>query len=95
MIYEMSNTTSLIYVIKPNFRAASFGTDIEDEKIQEYRMTVNDVEIMIAEYLVAETRENQWAVHFMHEDVLYMIRIPKVKQEEIEKIVLNLRFPLQ
>ena len=93
MIYETSDETSLIYIIRPNYRDASFGMDIEDEKTQEYQLTVNDVQILITEYIVEETSENQWAVCFVYKDVTYIFRVSDMKQEEVEKIVTNLEFP--
>lgn len=93
MIYEMDDKTSLTYIIRPNFREASFGTVIEDEKVQEYQMVVNDIEVKMTEYIVAETGDNQWSIHFTYEDITYMIRVTKMKQEEAEKIVMNLNFP--
>lgn len=93
MVYETDEGTSLIYLIRPNFREASFGTVVEDEKVQEYQMTVNEIEVKMTEYIVAETGDNQWSIHFDYEDITYMIRTTKMEQEEAEKIVINLKIP--
>ena len=92
MIYEMSDKTSLIYIIRPNYREASFGTVVEDEKMQEYHITVNNVDVMVTEYQILEAGTQKWAVHFIYEDVVYMIRISQMKQEEVERIVTCLEF---
>lgn len=92
IIYEMSDETSLIYVIRPNYRKASFGTVVEDKKVQEYHITVNNVDVMVTEYVVQETGDSQWSVHFVHEDITYMIRSSKMEQEVVERIVMNLMF---
>ena len=92
IVYETSDKTSLIYIIRPNYRDASFGTDIEDEKIQEYQMTVDDVGVVVTEYQVTESGEQKWAIHFEYEDVTYIVRIHGTKQAEVEKIVMNLLF---
>lgn len=92
MVYETSNKSSLIYIIRPNYRDASFGTDVEDEKVQEYQMRVKNVNIEIKEYIVSNTGENQWSICFVYGDVTYMIRVSNMKQEVIEKIVMNLEF---
>lgn len=92
LIYEIDNTRSLIYIIRPNYRDASFGTDVEDEKKQEYRMEVNDVNVIITEYIVYETGENKWSICFIYDNVTYMVRTSNIKQQEIERIVMNLEF---
>ena len=92
MIYETSDEMSLVYLIRPNYREASYGTVIDEKKVQEYKTTVNDVEVKITEYMVEETGDSQWTVHFEYENVVYMIRIPKVQKEEVDKVVTNLDF---
>jgi hypothetical protein len=92
IIYETSDKTSLLYVIRPNYRDASLGTVVEDEKIQEYQMTVRDINVVVTEYQILESEEQKWTVHFEYEDVTYMIRIVGMKQEDVERIVMNLLF---
>lgn len=93
IIYEINNETSIIYVIRPNYREASFGTIVEDEKIQEFQMVVNNnVTVTISEYRVEKTDENKWAARFEYQDVQYMLRITNMQQEEVEKIIENLYF---
>ena len=93
MIYGTDDEASLIYIVRPNYREASFGTVVEDEKEEEYKMTINDTEVVVVKYAVAETGENQWSIHFMYEDVIYMLRIFEMDQEVVEKIVVHLDFP--
>lgn len=92
IIYEVDNQSSIVYIIRPNYREASLGTDVEDEKTQEYTLMVNNVEATIAKYHISETGGTRWTVTFIYEDVLYMLRITNIKQEEVEKIVQGLRF---
>ena len=92
IVYEADNETSLIYIIRPNYRDASFGTDIEDKKTQEYQMTLDGVNVIVTEYLVLESAVNHWSVCFTYENVTYMIRVPQINKEEVEKIVMNLIF---
>ncbi len=92
MIYEKYNMTSIVYIIRPNYRESSFGTIIEDKKIQEYNMSVNDVIINVTEYNIVETGMNKWVVNFEYQDVQYMLRINNTVQEEVEKIINNLGF---
>ena len=92
MIYEKDDKTSIVYIIRPNYRESSFGTIIEDKKIQEYNMSVNDVIINVTEYNIVETGMNKWVVNFEYQDVQYMLRINNMLQEEVEKIINNLGF---
>ena len=92
IIYETSDKTSLIYVIRPNYRDASFGTVVEDEKIQEYQMIVRDVNVVVTEYRIVESGERKWTIHFEYEDATYMVRILGMKLDEVERIVMNLVF---
>lgn len=92
IIYGNADQADIIYVIRPNFRDSSFGTDIEDKKIQEYQMSVKDIDVSLTEYLIEDSGENRWAVQFEHQDVQYLLRITDMEQEEVEKIVNDLGF---
>ena len=92
MIYEKDDMTSIVYIIRPNYRESSFGTIIEDKKIQDYNMSVKDVIINVTEYNIVETGMNKWVVNFKYQDVQYMLRINNMVQEEVEKIISNLGF---
>lgn len=92
LIYEMSNGTSLIYVVKPNYREGSIGIDIEDIEIQKYHMNVNEVDIIVTEYVIEESGTQKWMAQFIYEDVLYLLRVADIDQKEMEKIVNNLHF---
>lgn len=91
IFYGMGDKANIIYIIRPNYREASFGTDIEDEKIQEYQMLVNDTEISVKEYRIIDSGENRWSVQFEHQDTQYLLRITDLEQEEVEKIINGLR----
>ena len=92
LIYGTKDKADIIYIIRPNYRDASFVTDIEDEKVQEYQMNINDVEVSVKEYLIVDSGENRWTVHFEYQDVQYLLRITNMKQEIVEKIVKDLYF---
>ena len=93
IVYESNEHTSLIYIIRPNYRDASFGTDVEDKKLQEYHMKVRDVDVMVTEYYIAKSGKHKWTIHFEYEGVTYMGRMLGMKQQEVEQIVMNLVFP--
>lgn len=92
IIYGNAEQADIIYIIRPNFRKSSFGTDIEDKKIQEYQMHVNDIAISLTEYLIEDSNQNRWSVQFEYQNVQYLLRITNMKQEEVEKIVNDLGF---
>lgn len=92
MIYEIEGETSFKYIIRPNYREASFGIIFEDEKIQEYTMVVCDTDIVITEYNIVETGKNRWRVSFEYQEVQYLLSITNMEQREVEKIVNNLGF---
>ncbi len=92
LIYEINDNTSIIYVIRPNYREASLGIDIEDKKIQEYELIINGIEMTITEYDIAESVKNRWSIRFVYRDVQYLLRVTNMNQGEVEKILNNLRF---
>ena len=92
LIYGTKDTADVTYIIWPNYRDTSCATDIEDKKIQEYQMEVNGVTISIKEYLIEDSGENRWALHFEFQNVHYFLRITDLHQDEVEEILSNLRF---
>lgn len=90
--YGTKDKANIIYIIRPNYREASLGTIIEDEKVQEYIMTVNDVKISLTEYIIEDSGENRWSIGFVYENVQYLLRITNMEQAEVEKIVNHLGF---
>ena len=92
LFYGMGEGTNIIYIIRPSYRVASFATDLEDEKINEYQMLNNGVNIFLREYRISETGETRWAISFEYQDVQYMLRITDIEQDEVNKIVNDLHF---
>lgn len=92
LVYEVNEQSSLIYIIRPDYRNSSIGTDIEDEKVQEYQMKVSNVEVVVTEYVIEESGSQKWAARFVYEDVLYLLRVTDIDQREMEKIINNLHF---
>ena len=92
MFYMTGDKVKIVYIVRPNYRDASLGTVVEDKKIQEYMMSVENVEITIIEYYIAESDENRWAVSFEYQNVQYLLRINDMEQQEVEKIIKDLSF---
>lgn len=93
LIYGHKDEADIIYMVRPNYREGSLGTDMEDTKIQGYQLSVNGIEVRIKQYRIEETEENKWSVEFEYQDVQYFLRILGMEQEEVEEILNNLYFP--
>ena len=92
ILYGNNDGARVIYKIRPNYRESSYATDIEDKKVQDYKINVNNTEISIVEYYIVESGDNRWSVQFEYQDVQYFMRITDMRQEEVEKIVADLFF---
>lgn len=92
MYYETGKEANIIYTIRPNYREASFAVVVEDEKIQEYSMNINDVIVSLTEYKIIESKKSRWSVLWVYKDVQYMLSITDIEQLEVEKIVNSISF---
>lgn len=92
LYYGKGKDTNITYTIRPNYRESSFATVVEDEKLQEYTMVVNNIDISVTEYNIKESGENRWSILWVYQDVQYMLNITDHKEEEIEKVVNLLGF---
>lgn len=88
--YEFGDNT-ITYMIVPIYRDASFGYDVEDEIVNEYNITVNNVEIEITEYFIENSKQHQFSANFQYDDVAYILT-GIIEKEEFEKILNNLHF---
>ena len=93
LVYGHEEKVDLIFIIRPNYRSASIGTDVEDTEMQSYRMMVHDVPIEVIQYRVEETGESRWSVTFSYQDVQYFLRLFRMEQKEVERVLNNLYFP--
>lgn len=93
IIYGKENRANIIFIIRPNYRTGSLGTDIEDEKIGEYTIIVKDIAITVKQYEIEGTLESKWSAEFEYNDVQYFIRILGMEKETVEEILTNLYFP--
>ena len=92
IVYGNGEEADIIYVIRPNFRQSSFGTHIEDKKVQEYQISVKNIVVSITEYLIKDSGENRWSIQFEYQNVQYLLRITDMEQAEVEKIINDLGF---
>jgi len=91
LYYGLDDKANLIYCIKPNYRESSYATVVEDEKKQEFTITVEDTVITLKEYAIAESSSNRWLVSWIYQDVQYTLNITGEEQNEVEQIVNSLR----
>lgn len=94
MVYGEEDMAKITYVIQPNYQVGSLGKDVEDEFEEEYVKQNENAAIYIREYLVDKTEE-RWSVQFEYQKVSYSITIMDTSQEEVEKIVDGLYFPIK
>jgi hypothetical protein len=92
MYYVMNGRANIIYTIRPNYRESSLAIIVEDKKIREYTMVVNDVDISLTEYMIEDSGDNRWSIHWIYDNVQYLLRITNMEQSEAEEIINNLRF---
>lgn len=101
--YEISNemlTAQLLYkcrdevikyILYVNSADSSWGEKEEDEKLDEYIVSVNGIEIKVDEFLVDNSLENRQAADFEYKGVHYQLK-GIMGRSEFEKILNNLYF---
>lgn len=90
-LYYGKDDINIVYIIKPNYRDTSYATVIDDVKLRESTRQVDGTEIVITEYQIEGSLYNRWIVQWMHQDVQYTLNITNMCQEEVERIVDELR----
>lgn len=79
------------YFINASFTGASWGIDVEDEKIKQYEMEKNGCKINIKEYETPETLTKRYSANFKYLGLEYYL-IATMNEEEFELIIENLHF---
>lgn len=90
-IYYKFGENLITYTIVPVYRNASTGYDIEDKIIEEYTKKVGNVEIEVTEYLIEESKQQEFSANFQYKDVVYILT-GIMEKGEFEKILENLHF---
>ena len=78
--------------MRPNYRASSYGTDIEDEVMDEYELQSGAERIIVKQYHLEEENNNRWTGEFSYQNVHYLLIGMDIEKEEFEKILINLHF---
>lgn len=76
----------------PNYRAGSYGTDIEDKVMDEYGLQSGAKKIIVRQYYLEEENNNRWTGEFSHQNVHYLLIGMDIEKEEFEKVLKNLHF---
>lgn len=79
------------YTLYLNDEDSSWGQKEGDKEINEYQVTVKDVEITVKEYKVKNHKEYQRTADFVYKDVHYQLS-GVMEKDEFEKILKNLHF---
>lgn len=91
ILYEYGQK-NISYLMDASYTKETWGTDIEDEKINEYPYVKGKLNAKIAEYYLSENKEKKYSAEFEYKGIYYQI-VGTVKWEEFEKILINLHFP--
>ena len=82
---------NISYQIRPNYRAGSWGKDIEDELLDSYEIEVHGVDVSLRKYRI-HSEIIRWMVGFEYDNTSYSMLIMDLEQAEVEEIVNNLYF---
>ena len=90
MFYEYKDEV-IKYTIYVNNADSSFGMKEEDEKIDEYEVEANGMNIMVEEYSVPDYSEYRQVADFEYQGVHYQLK-GVMEKKEFKKIIENLYF---
>lgn len=91
IIYYQYGENIFTYYIAPVYQDFSFGYDIEDIIVDEYIKNVGDIKIQVTEYLIEESKQQEFSAEFKYKDVSYILT-GIIEKDEFEKILENLHF---
>lgn len=91
IIYYQYGENIFTYYITPVYQDFSFGYDIEDIIVDEYIKNVGDIKIQVTEYLIEESKQQEFSAEFEYKDVSYILT-GIIEKDEFEKILENLHF---
>ena len=92
LIYSRNGKLAVQMMIYPNYREGSIGIDYEDRVLQEYEVVVQDMDVVVKEYIVKENQRVRWTASFLKDNTLYQVTAVDIEQIEFEKIINNFFF---
>lgn len=90
LLYKYQDET-IRYIIYINDVDSSWGQKEEDNKVNEYSVLVNEIEIEVEEYQVHNVSNNRQTANFEYQGVHYQL-IGVMEKLEFEKILKSLYF---
>lgn len=90
-LYGTDDVININYLMRPNYRDGSWGTDVEDELTLKYDIKNGNTIVHLKKYLV-EKKTEKWLIQFEYKDVNYCLIINGLNQAEVEKIIRELYF---
>lgn len=91
ILYYQYKDRIFTYTATPTYQDFSFGYDIEDTIVDQYRKTVSNTEIQVTEYKIEESGEQEFSAQFEYNDINYIFT-GIIEKKEFEKILENLHF---
>lgn len=91
IVYGKDNGATILYTIRPNYRESSYGSDVEDEILEEYEKIIDDIVLSIKKYQI-EGGISRWTVKYAYQDVTYSIAFTGIEEKEMQKVIENLYF---
>lgn len=79
------------YRIYLNSTDSSWGSTEEDEKIREYNINVNDIDVQVEEYRAQNKKERRFDARFQYKGICYQFK-GEMKETEFIEIIKNLYF---
>lgn len=92
MVYQGKGNKVIAYVIRPNYKMGSVGSDVEDVLIEDYLIETKEHRILIKHFEVEENGEERWILEFTEGSIYYFVQICNLDKEDVEKIAHNLYF---
>lgn len=90
MIYIL-NEKNMVYLINASYSAASWGIDVEDEKVNQYEIENGQCKIKIKEYKTEDSSTERYSASFEYRGLEYFL-MGTMREEEFYKIIHNLHF---
>ena len=89
LLYEKEGKLSVEFFIRANYQVGSMGADVEDKKLDEYVVEVEDVPVCLKKYQVSETKEIRWSAEFVYNKAYYCITLHQSMEEDQMKAIIN------
>lgn len=91
ILYYSLGENVISYRILFPYAESSNGIEMQDEFVQEYVIKVYETEILVTEYRIQETGQQEYMAQFTYQNSEYFLT-GIMNREEFEKIVKNLNF---